>query len=245
MRAQDIENRGPDAQRWIQGATRILRDVGHDLAAQPANLAWVTPEDPLAADVDAAMADDDPGLRVPEEGEGNRALAAPRLANHPQDLASWDLEADVVNDRLARGQRKAERLDRDGGRCRGRGGHRRGVHAVTTPRVVLGVYERPRLRAIASPVRFTPIVRIAIMAAGATTDSQFSEMYWRFSLIITAQLELGGWRPSPRKLTEATIRIENVKRSPTSTRTGARMFGTTSRRSTAGGRSPRATAAST
>ena len=83
------------------------------------------------------------------------------------------------------------------------------------------------------------------MAAGASTASTLTEMNSRFSLIISAQSGLGGCRPRPRKLTEAMIRIENVKRSPESTSTGARMFGSTSRPTTASGRSPRAMAAST
>ena len=90
-----------------------------------------------------------------------------------------------------------------------------------------------------------PIVSSAIIAAGASTASTLTEMNSRFSLIMSAQSELGGCRPRPRKLTEAMIRIENVKRRPESTSTGARMFGTTSRRTTANERSPRATAAST
>ena len=48
-------------------------------------------------------------------------------------------------------------------------------------RVALGTYERPRLRAMASPVRLMPIVSSAIIAAGASTAQELSEMYWRFA----------------------------------------------------------------
>jgi hypothetical protein len=43
--------------------------------------------------------------------------------------------------------------------------------------VVGGTYDRPRLRAIESPVRLMPIVRRAIIAAGASAAAGFSEMY--------------------------------------------------------------------
>ena len=67
----------------------------------------------------------------------------------------------------------------------------------------------------------------------------------RFSEIISPQSESGGWRPRPKKLTDATRMIENVNRRPASAMIGETMFGRISRRRIASCRSPRASAAST
>ena len=97
-----------------------------------------------------------------------------------------------------------------------------------------------------SPTRFTAIVSSAISAAGANTAHGFRVRMSRFSLTISPQSDRGGCSPSPRKFTEATSRIENVKRRPgvgdqrrEDVRAGSRAG------SPSDARSPRATAAST
>ena len=101
------------------------------------------------------------------------------------------------------------------------------------------------MRAIASPVRLSAIVRSAISAAGTRITQGFSESPSRFSLMISAQSTTGGWSPRPKKFTDATRMIEYVKRRPKSAAIGETMFGRISRRRIANVLSPRATAAST
>src|SRR5204862_3141189 len=127
-------------------------------------------------------------------------LAAAGLTDDAEELARADLEADVLDHRFARIELERQVLDAD---CRLAVA---GDHAGML-RAARGTYDLPSVRAIASPVRLTPIVTIAISAAGATTASALSEMYSRFSPIMRAQSELGGCRPSPRKLTDAMIKI--------------------------------------
>ncbi len=105
--------------------------------------------------------------------------------------------------------------------------------------------DRPSVRAIASPMRFTAIVSAAMSAAGARITSGLRSSPERFSLIISAQSDDGGWSPRPRKFTDATRMIEYVKRSPMSAIIAGRTFGSSSRRTIAPVRSPRAIAAST
>jgi hypothetical protein len=107
------------------------------------------------------------------------------------------------------------------------------------------VVDVPRLRATASATRLTEIVRKAIRSAGAATAQGCNVMPPRFSAIISAQSARGGCRPSPRKFTEARIRIEAVSLMPASASTVPSTFGRISRRRIAPTRSPRATAAST
>ena len=95
-------------------------------------------------------------------------VAAGGLADQPEDLPGADAEADAPTHRLAGVQRQAKVLYPD---------HRRRCHldhAVGTVWVAFGTYHRPRLRAMASPVRLMPIVSSAIMAAGASTAQTFS-----------------------------------------------------------------------
>ena len=73
--------------------------------------ARLTAEDPFAADLDAPVADRYSGLGVPEQRQRDRALAAPGLPDHPQDLTPRDLEADVIDHRFARRQRQRQRAD--------------------------------------------------------------------------------------------------------------------------------------
>src|SRR5207245_5911322 len=72
MGAQDVQDRGADAQRGIERAARVLGDVGDDLPAQVANRAGVSSEDAVAADVDAAALEADPGAGVAEERKRDR-----------------------------------------------------------------------------------------------------------------------------------------------------------------------------
>ncbi len=167
--AQHVEDRLADAHRRVEGAARILRHVGHRLATQAAQRPPVAAEHALAADLDRPALDHDAGPGVPEQGERRRRLAATRLAHQADDLAGRDAEGDTVDDRLAGLELQAQVLDPDDGRGRDR------AHS-TTLRVVRGTYERPRLRAIASPVRLIPMVSMPIMAAGTSTDQGFSWM---------------------------------------------------------------------
>ena len=223
--AQHVHDRVADAQRRVERAARdpaarTTRPVPRRLRSARSSRPRIA--SPPTSTLPPRMTM--PRARVAEQRERGRRLAAARLADEAEDLAGADVEADVLDDRARRCAGPSERpLDADD-RLR-----RRALIRRRPLRVVRGTYERPRLRAIASPIRLTPIVSSAIIAAGASTAHAFSEMYWRFSLIMSAQSELGGCSPRPRKLTEAMIRIEYVKRRPKSTSTGARMFGTTSR----------------
>src|ERR1700759_2534345 len=167
MRAEHVEDRVADAHRWIQGSARILRHVRDDLPSQTSQRAGVATDDALAADLDRPAAELHAGPGVTEQREGQRALAAARLAHHAEDLTWGDLKADVLDHRLAGVEPEAKMLDAHHRLARG------DAHAGTL-RIVRGTYERPRLRATASPVRFTPMVRIAIIAAGASTAKELT-----------------------------------------------------------------------
>src|SRR4051812_42780153 len=102
---------------------------------------------------------------VAEEREGDGALSTSGLTDHPEDLSGPDLKAHILDDGLPAVETEAQILHRNHGLASA------GRHDATL-RAVRGTYERPRLRATASPVKLTPMVRIAIIAAGATTASE-------------------------------------------------------------------------
>src|SRR5207253_3670910 len=135
---------------------RVLGHVGHRLSAQGAQRPAAAAEDALAADLHRASLDDDARPGVAEQRQRRRRLATAGLADEAHDLARRDAERHAVDDRLARLEAEAQVLDPDDG-LRGDRAHE------TTLRVVRGTYERPRLRAIASPVRLMPIVSSPII----------------------------------------------------------------------------------
>src|SRR5262249_52885998 len=120
-------------------------------------------------DLHRAALDDDARTGVAEQRERRRRLAAARLADEADDLARRDAERDAVDDRLAGREAEAQVFDPED-RLGGDRAHE------TTLRVARGTYERPRLRAIASPVRLMPMVSSPIIAAGTSTDHGFSWM---------------------------------------------------------------------
>src|SRR5205085_1607177 len=153
----------------VERARRILRDVRDDLSADAPQRPLVARENRDPADGDGAATDRDARPRVAEQGEGSRRLPAAGLADEAEDLARPDGQVDPVDDALPGRELEAEILDPY---------HRRPVarsHAAAL-RVGRGTYERPRLRAIASPVRLIPIVRSAIIPAGASTAHGAREM---------------------------------------------------------------------
>jgi len=101
MGTEHVENGVADPHRWVQGAARILRHIGHDLAAQSSQGAGVATNDALAADLDRPTAKPHSRPGVPEQRQGQRALAAAGLAHHAENLAGADAKADVVDDRFA------------------------------------------------------------------------------------------------------------------------------------------------
>ncbi len=130
VRAQHVHHRVPHPQRRVEGAAGILRHVGDDLAAQVAEVAYALSEDRLAADADAAAPQLDAAARVAEQGQRGGGLAAAGLAHQPQDLAGADVEADVLDDRIAGGQAQREAFHLHNG-CGG-------VAHITALRAVLG-----------------------------------------------------------------------------------------------------------
>ena len=171
MGTQHIHDRITDPQRGVERPAGILRDVRDHLAAHASHRFRIAPDDALTGHLDGAAADVDARLGVAQERQRGGGLAAARLPHQAQDLPRPDVEADVLHHRFAAVQRQRQILDMD---------HRRRAHithVVGTFRIALGTYDRPRLRAIASPVRLTPIVSRAIIAAGASTAHGFSEMY--------------------------------------------------------------------
>ncbi len=96
-------------------------------------------------------------------------LPLPDSPTRPTISPGADVERHPGDDRLAGLQVDAEILDADHRRAPGR------AHP-TTLRVVRGTYERPRLRAIASPVRLMPMVSRPIIAAGTSTAHGLSWM---------------------------------------------------------------------
>ena len=115
VRAQHIHDGVTDPEGGVEGAARILRDVRDDPAPQAPHRAGVAPDHLLSADLDRAAPRDDAVAGVAEERKRRGRLAAPGLADEPQDLARLHREADVLDDRLARGEAQAEVLDPDHG----------------------------------------------------------------------------------------------------------------------------------
>ena len=173
VRAQHVHDRVADPQRRVERAARILRHVGDDPAAQARSAALASrPIDLLGRRPRSAP------RAMRRRGACSRAARAPssscrcptrRPARGSRPAPTR--EADVLDHRLAGAQRQAQVSTRTTGAVADR------AHASARVRVALGTYERPRLRAIASPMRLMPIVSSAIIAAGASTAQTFSEMY--------------------------------------------------------------------
>src|SRR5262245_7717646 len=164
---QHVEDRVADAQRRVEGTAGILRHVRNEPATQAAERAFTPAEDELAADLDLAASDAYAWAGVPEQRECDRRLPAARLADEAEDLAGLHPEGNVFDYRLAALQRERQPIHPDNGTA--------AVHPVTED--ARGTYERPRLRAIASPMRLMPMVKSAIIATGATTAHGLMEMY--------------------------------------------------------------------
>ena len=147
-----------DAERWVEGGGGILRDVGDELPPRPPQRALRLREQLLVTHGHGPALDLRPRPCVCEHGKGRRRLAAARLADDPEDLAGPDRERDVLHD-----GRPSDELDPQLVDIEHRGCGRRAAHGS-------GSWERPRLRAKASPTTLTAIVNAAARMAGAATD---------------------------------------------------------------------------
>src|ERR687898_222788 len=194
---------GADAQRGIERRAGILGDVGHDAAAQMAQL--VTAE--------SAAVDPSPAANVAQECHANGRLPRARLADEAEHFARMDLQGDLVDDVDTR----AQQLD-----AQVRNVDDRRAHESARRSIPASARDRP------SVIRFVPTVRSPIAITGSSTAHGCTVMDSRFSLIMRPQSASGGWSPKPRKLMPATRPIEYVIRSPASTSRGLVTFGSTS-----------------
>ena len=176
-----------DAERWVEGGGGILRDVGDELSPRPPKRALRLREQLLVTHGDRPALDLRPRPRVCEQGEGRRRLAAARLADDPEDLAGPHRERDVLDDRRPSDELDPQLVDIEHRRCGSGRAHGSGS------------WERPRLRAKASPTTLTAIVNAAARMAAAATDHGWIRMAVRFSATMYAQSAAGGCNPRPRK----------------------------------------------
>src|SRR5918995_3304606 len=204
---------GADAQRGIERRAGILRDVGHDAAAQMAQLVIAKSADVSTVDRDSAAADPSPAANVAQKCHANGRLPRARLAHEAEHLARMNLQGDLVDDVDTR----AQQLD-----AQVRNVDDRRAHESARRSIPASARDKP------SVIRFVPIVRSPIAITGSSTAHGCTVIDSRFSLIMRPQSASGGWSPKPRKLMPATRPIEYVIRSPASTSRGLVTFGSTS-----------------
>ena len=124
---EDLAQLCTDLQHRVQGAGRVLRDVGDRPAAQLLQLMFGQREDIPAVDEHHAAAEFQPALDQPEQGQPDRRLPRARLAYQAEHLPGLDSERDLVDDvgvrpPAARRHQDPQVLHREPRRARGRGG---------------------------------------------------------------------------------------------------------------------------
>ncbi len=151
--------------RGIERGRGTLRDIGDLRPAQRAPLIRADRSDILAAEDDVAADDVAAAARVAHGGEADRRFAGAGFADQPQHLAAPQLQGDVVDQHRtlaevgAHGDAHAANVEDD-----------RAV--ALTPSIVgswaqaLSPWPREWIDSIQSTTKLTPMVRMAMAAAG-------------------------------------------------------------------------------